>query len=101
MLASAGMGQTAILFAGFFLYGFGFGGTIPLGEFLWASYFGRAHIGAIRGVGMPMTTLGAMLGPVLIGLWFDYSGTYQPGFLAIVGLYLGGAMLIGLLKKPG
>ena len=37
----------ALLMVGFFFYGFGFGGTIPLSEFTWARYFGRGHIGAI------------------------------------------------------
>ena len=65
MLIAAAVGAQAILFLGFFLYGFGFGGTIPLGESLWAYYFGRAHIGAIRGISQPLTIIGPTLGPVL------------------------------------
>ena len=54
-----------VLMVGFFLYGFGFGGTIPLTEFLWATYFGREHIGAIRGISQPVAALGSSFAPVL------------------------------------
>ena len=100
MLAAAAVGEKSMLFLGFFLYGFGFGGTIPLSEFLWANYFGRAHIGAIRGISQPITILGPTLSPVLIGLWYDYAKTYQPAFLAIIGVYLSGALLIWISRKP-
>ena len=35
-LAGAISASQIMLFAGFFLYGFGFGGTIPISEFIWA-----------------------------------------------------------------
>ena len=100
MLTAAAVEEKSVLFFGFFLYGFGFGGTIPLSEFLWAKYFGRAHIGAIRGISFPITVLGTAIGPVLIGLWFDISQTYQPAFLAIVGVYLTGALLVWVSREP-
>jgi len=73
MLWAAYTSEIRYLLIGFFCYGFGFGGTIPLSEYLWATYFGRAHIGAIRGIGQPVSTVGAMLGPILVGLWYDYA----------------------------
>ena len=100
MLIAATSGQVWVLLVGFLLYGFGFGGTIPLSEFLWARYFGRAHIGAIRGVGYPITIVGTGLGPVLIGYWFDVSLTYQPAFLVIIGAYLTGAVLVWVSREP-
>lgn len=100
MLAASTSASAAVLMAGFFLYGFGFGGTIPLSEFLWAKYFGRAHIGAIRGIGYPITIVGTGFGPVLIGYWYDVSLTYQPAFLAIIGAYLTGALVIGASREP-
>lgn len=100
MLVAAPIGQESILFVGFFLYGLGFGGTIPLSEFLWAKYFGRAHIGAIRGISQPITLIAPTVGPVLIGLWYDYSNSYYPGFLTIVAVYLIGALLIWLSRAP-
>jgi sugar phosphate permease len=100
MLIAADSGQVPILMIGFLLYGFGFGGTIPLSEFLWARYFGRAHIGAIRGVGYPITIVGTGIAPVLVGLSFDVSLTYQPAFLVIIGAYLSGAALVWISREP-
>ncbi|HSE91395.1 MAG TPA: MFS transporter, partial [Candidatus Binatia bacterium] len=39
------------LYAGFFLYGIGMGGTSILAEMIWANYFGRISLGKIRGMG--------------------------------------------------
>ena len=100
MLMSTSNVQAQILFFGFFLYGFGFGGTIPLGEFLWAKYFGRGHIGAIRGVGHSMTVVGVACGPVLVGYWFDVSHNYQPAFLVIIATYLSGSLLVWISREP-
>ena len=91
---------TVLLFAGFFCYGFGFGGTIPISEYLWVSYFGRAHIGAIRGVSQPLTIIGPTIGPVLVGVGYDLLGNYQAAFLAIIAVYLFGALLVGISRAP-
>ena len=48
MLVSAHIGSLPLMFFAFLCWGFGFGGTVPLGEFIWAKYFGRVHIGAVR-----------------------------------------------------
>ncbi len=93
-------GQQAVLFPGFFLYGFGFGGTIPISEFLWARYFGRRHIGAIRGIGNPISILGSSAGPVLVALWFDLTHSYELAFIAIIGAYLSGAAVISISRQP-
>ncbi len=100
MIAAGVTGQWAILFPAFFLYGFGFGGTIPLSEFLWARYFGRAHIGAIRGIGNPIAVVGTGVGPVLAGAWFDISGDYNPAFIAAIAVYMTAAVIIGISRNP-
>ena len=100
MIAAGVTGQWALLFPGFFLYGFGFGGTIPLSEFLWARYFGRSHIGAIRGIGNPIAVVGTGVGPVLAGAWFDFSGDYNPAFIAAIVVYMTAAVIIGISKDP-
>ncbi len=95
-----GGSAAALLFAGFFCYGFGFGGTIPISEYLWVSYFGRAHIGAIRGVSQPLTIIGPTIGPVLVGLGYDIKGSYLLAFLAIIATYLLGALLVAISRAP-
>ena len=100
MLLSAATSQPAFLFAGFFLYGFGFGGTIPISESLWVTYFGRAHIGAVRGVAQPLTVIGPTVAPVLVGVAYDLQGNYQLGFLAIIAVYLLAALLVSISRPP-
>ena len=100
MIVAGATGQSAILFPAFFLYGFGFGGTIPLSEFLWARYFGRGHIGAIRGIGNPIAVVGTGVGPVLAGAWFDLSGSYTPAFIAAIAVYMTAATIIAMSRPP-
>ena len=100
MIVAGATGQSAILFPAFFLYGFGFGGTIPLSEFLWARYFGRGHIGAIRGIGNPIAVVGTGVGPVLAGAWFDLSGSYTPAFIAAIAVYMTAAAIIATSRPP-
>ena len=98
--AAAGRLASFLLFAGFFCYGFGFGGTIPISEYLWASYFGRAHIGAIRGISQPLTVIGPTVGPVLVGVGYDLLGNYNAAFTTIIAVYLVGAVLVGISRAP-
>ena len=100
MIAAGAIQNTAMLMAGFFLYGFGFGGTIPISEFLWARYFGRRHIGAIRGIGRPITIIFSTGGPIAAGAWFDITGSYVNAFLVIACVYFIGAVIINLSKVP-
>ncbi len=100
MLISAATAEPAFLFAGFFLYGFGFGGTIPISESLWVGYFGRTHIGAVRGVAQPLTVIGPTVAPVLVGVAYDLQGSYQLGFLGIIGVYLLAGLLVAVSRPP-
>ena len=85
---------------GFFFYGFGFGGTIPLSEFTWARYFGRRYIGSIRGAGNPPALLMSAAAPVLVGVWFDVAGAYQWAFVAVIVSFLAAAALVAASKAP-
>ena len=100
MLVSGPISLIPMLLAGFFLYGFGFGGTIPLSESLWARYFGRAHIGSIRGITQPVRILGTAVAPVLVGLLFDITDTYRLGFGLVIGSLLLGAILVFFSREP-
>ena len=100
MLVAAQAGALPLMFVGFFLWGFGFGGTVPLSEFIWAKYFGRVHIGAVRGVAAPFTIAFGALGPVLGGLYFDAVGSYDGVFAAFVAAYLTGALAILASREP-
>ena len=98
MLLAASTGEPALLFAGFFCYGFGFGGTIPIKESLWVSYFGRAHIGAVRGIAQPLSIIGPTIAPVLVGVAYDLRGNYSLAFLGIIAIYLLASLLVGISR---
>ena len=61
------------LYAGFFLYGIGMGGTSILAEMIWANYFGRISLGTIRGMGSLLTSVFSAGGPPFFGILFDYT----------------------------
>lgn len=100
MLVAAQLGALPLMFIGFFFWGFGFGGTVPLSEFIWAKYFGRVHIGAVRGVAAPFTIALGALGPIIGGLYFDAVGSYEGVFAAFVAAYLTGALAILASREP-
>jgi MFS family permease len=100
MLISGQVGSLGLMFVAFCFWGFGFGGSVPLSEFIWAKYFGRVHIGAVRGVGAPFTVALGAAGPVLAGLYFDAVGSYTGVFVAFVGVYLVGATAIFGSREP-
>jgi len=84
----------------FFLLGMGWGGLIPLQEFIWASYFGRRHLGAIRGAGLPFTLMIGATAPYLTSLYFDLVGNYDGAFLIVAGLSLFASILLQFARKP-
>ncbi len=100
MLLSNMFSFVPILMAGFFLYGFGFGGTIPLSGSIWARYFGRENIGSITGITQPVRIFGTAVAPVLISLWFDNTNEYGPGFMAVIVALLLGASLVFFSREP-
>ena len=100
MLIPAQAGALPPMFPGFFCWGFGFGGTVPLSEFIWAKYFGRVHIGAVRGVGVPFTIMFGASGPILAGLYFDAAGSYEGAFAALVAAYAVGGIAIPASREP-
>ena len=99
-MIAAELTSLPLLFLGFYLYGFGFGGSVPLSEFLFARYFGRKNIGAIRGIGVPVSLICSAGAPILTGVWFDFVGNYTGAFAGIIALYIAGAVVINMSKEP-
>ncbi len=100
MLVSAHTGSLGLMFFAFFCWGFGFGGTVPLSEFIWAKYFGRVHIGAVRGVSVPFTIVFQAMGPVIGGIYFDATGAYGGVFAGFVAAHLVGALAVLASREP-
>jgi sugar phosphate permease len=100
LLAVAPLHRDGLLVVVLLAYGFGIGGTLPLQETVWASYFGRTHLGAIRSVALPFSIIFSAGGPLLAGALYDQSGSYVSAFLLFAGFSLIGAVVVLLARPP-
>ena len=82
-----------------FLFGAGVGGLHTMLRLAWADYYGRMHLGAIRGLTLPAQIGGQAIGPVVSGFMFDASGGYRAPFV-IFGSAVGLAALMVLAAVP-
>ena len=100
MVPIAHAGSLGLMFASFAVWGWGIGGMIPLSEFIWASFFGRRHLGAVRGAGMPLTIVFSATGPFFAGLYFDAVGSYDGALLTFASLWGVAALLVLMARQP-
>ena len=63
--------------------GFGIGGWVGLNQVVWATYFGRANLGAITGRVRPLITVSGGTGPFLVAFMSDFFDTFTVGILAM------------------
>ena len=91
---------TPFVYASWLLLGFGWGGMIPLQEVVWATYFGRRYLGAVRSAGLPVALLISAGGPLMASFYFDYAGSYNGALLAVAALGLVAAVLVNLPRNP-
>lgn len=74
------------------------GNVIP--AVVYADYYGRASLGAIRGLGETGVLIGQSTGPLLAGLVFDLRGSYTPIFLAFAAIAAAGSLLVLHARRP-
>jgi len=89
-----------LVYSSFFMLGVGWGGFIPLQEVVWAGFFGRRYLGAVRSAGMPFALLLSASAPLLTALYFDRVGNYDGAFLAVAAFALVAVALISFASKP-
>lgn len=99
MLVAAGASATWHGFAGAVLAGIGLGLGMLMQTHIWPAYYGREHIGAVRGAATPLTLLMTGLGAPILGMLFDYAG-FSAGWLAAAGGLAVGLVLLALSPKP-
>jgi OFA family oxalate/formate antiporter-like MFS transporter len=88
----------AILFG--VMYGTAAGIQITNNQVIWADFFGRHSIGAIRGLISPVQMFTNALGPFAAALWFDQTGGYRGIFTIGIALLIGAAALSASAHKP-
>ncbi len=81
------------------LLGFGVGGLHLLLRLTWADYYGRLHLGAIRGLTLPAQIGGQAIGPIIAGFMFDATGGYETPF-TIFGILVAVAAVLVLAATP-
>lgn len=66
----------------------------------WPSYFGKRHLGSIRGFGYSMGIAGAALGPIPFGLAYDLLGGYNPAILGLLILPVIAGLALMVVRTP-
>ena len=82
-----------------FLLGVGVGGVHLLLRLTWADYYGRLHLGSIRGLTLPFQIGGQALGPIIAGYMFDSTGGYETPF-TVFGIVVAFAAVMVLTATP-
>jgi hypothetical protein len=65
-----------------------------------AEFFGRSHIGAVRGAMLPTTSLSRAGGPLLLSALRDARGSYDAAFVLVLGGWALMASLTFLSRNP-
>ena len=82
------------------VYGLTMGGWPTLSNLVWASYFGRQHAGAIRGVVTPVGSVVSAASPVLAGVMWDRLGSYTVPFLLFSAAWVLAGLLMLVTRQP-
>ncbi|GAB5402900.1 MAG: MFS transporter [Aureliella sp.] len=81
------------------LFGAGQGLAISVTATMWARYYGRRHLGKIRGAVWCLTVAGSGCGPLILGSISDATGSFVVGLWIFTGLLIPLAPL-SLLATP-
>jgi MFS family permease len=64
------------------LFGGGQGLLIAVGAVVWVRYYGRLHLGSIRGTVWSLTVAGSGCGPLIMGVVRDHHGNFEAAIIA-------------------
>src|SRR6185503_9489357 len=82
------------------MFGFAYGGVMPLYAILVREYFGPRNMGAIFGAAGLASTLGMAVGPVAGGWLYDTSGSYAWLFIGSAAIGLGAVAIAFAFRPP-
>ncbi|WP_105617183.1 MFS transporter [Vallitalea okinawensis] len=88
----------AIVFA--FIFGIITGFQNVCRRLVWPEYYGKKHLSSISGLTMTALVIGSSLGPLIIGIGYDYFGSYSTVILVMVLAPVLAALLSILSPKP-
>ena len=82
------------------MFGFAYGGVMPLYAIIVREYFGARNMGAIFGAAGFASTLGMAVGPVAGGWLYDTSGSYAWLFIGSAAIGLGAVAIAFTFRPP-
>lgn len=88
------------LFSSGILFGLSVGAGMIVHSYIFAEYFGRAFLGSIRGIVLPVMLISAGIGAPMVGYIRDSSGSYVSSWWMILALNLLAALIISSATKP-
>jgi MFS family permease len=96
-----GWAAGSVAFTAFMIvYSLAYGGLASLQEPIRADYFGTKAFATIQGVSRSITTAGTFVGPVLAGLFYDFTKSYSVAFTIFAAVSLLSALLMFLARPP-
>ena len=81
-------------------YGLSFGGMFIGTQLIVADFYGREHIGAIRGVIWPIQLIFNASGPFIAALAYDSSGNYDTIFTVFAFFMISASIMMLFTKAP-
>jgi len=89
---------TAVFFVLF--YGLAFAIQSLTINVVWPNYFGRKHLGSIKGAATVFMVLGSALGPLPFGISYDNTGSYTIAITGMILFTLIALLLSFFIQKP-
>lgn len=83
-----------------FVYGSLRGAFPTLEAVVWADYFGRTYLGTIRGTFQPLILIARAGGPLLAGVLFDLTGSYDIALQTCIVMLIFGALAMVFAPAP-
>ncbi|HEU0022088.1 MAG TPA: MFS transporter [Dehalococcoidia bacterium] len=99
LLMIAGLNQL-FLFGSTITFGLSVGAGMIVHSYIIAAYYGRAFLGSIRGIVLPINLISAGIGAPLVGYLRDWRDDYILAWWLILGLYLLAAALMVTITPP-
>ena len=92
----------SIIMASIFLIIYGFFSNVQniTLNVIWVRYFGRLHLGSIRGAATVFSVIGSAFGTVPFGLSYDMTGSYANAFIGMAIATCIGMVMALSIKKP-
>ncbi len=92
--------STAAIWAGVFIFSLGFGGLGALIVLVVQETFGLREYGALMGLFQLAQIISIAGGPVLAGQIHDRTGSFDPAFAVIIGIFIVGMIALFIAQQP-